>query len=187
MRLRQLLLACSAVAVSLPLAACAADQAQQDGMMSKGKTTDQMPKMGGMMNQRGQMPMMGGSMPMMGMMSQGGMMPMMGMADHIEGRLAFLKTELKITNAQLAQWNAVADALRGNATQLADMMKQTSAMTQGNSAQALPQRLDLHERHMAAHLDALRKVKAALLPLYASFSEEQQRAADGLFYGPAGM
>jgi hypothetical protein len=28
------------------------------------------------------------------------------MAKHIEGRLAFLKTELKITDAQLPLWNA---------------------------------------------------------------------------------
>src|SRR5262245_57582372 len=31
---------------------------------------------------------------------------------HIEGRIAFLKAELHITDAQTAQWNAVADALR---------------------------------------------------------------------------
>jgi hypothetical protein len=42
------------------------------------------------------MPEAEGGMPMM--MGQGGM-PMM--AKHIEGRLAFLKTELKITDAQL--------------------------------------------------------------------------------------
>ena len=43
-------------------------------------------------------------------------MPMMAaMAGHVEGRLAFLKTELKITDAQLPLWNAVADAVRANA------------------------------------------------------------------------
>src|SRR4051812_26213619 len=31
---------------------------------------------------------------------------------HIEGRLAFLKTELKITDAQSAQWNALAGLMR---------------------------------------------------------------------------
>ena len=33
---------------------------------------------------------------------------MMGMADHVEGRIAFLKVELKITDAQMPQWNAFA-------------------------------------------------------------------------------
>ncbi len=141
----------------------------------------------------GQTPMMGGPMtPMMGMMSQGGMMqmmggmamPMMGAADHIEGRIAFLKTELKITDAQLPQWNAFADVLRASATQMNDMMKHGMAMMQDGMPASLPQRLDFHENRMAAHLEALRKMKAALLPLYALFSDEQKRSADALFRGP---
>ena len=32
-------------------------------------------------------------------------------AGHVEGRIAFLKTELKITDAQMPLWNAVADAI----------------------------------------------------------------------------
>ncbi len=46
---------------------------------------------------------------------------MMNPAQHIEGRLAFLKTELKITDAQAPQWNAYADALRANAKQMGEM------------------------------------------------------------------
>ena len=34
---------------------------------------------------------------------------------HIEGRIAFLKAELAITDAQLPQWNAFADTLRARA------------------------------------------------------------------------
>jgi len=40
-------------------------------------------------------------------------LPLLGMSDHIEGRLAFLKTELKITPMQLSLWNAFAAAARG--------------------------------------------------------------------------
>jgi hypothetical protein len=47
-----------------------------------------------------------------------GMMGMMGMADHVEGRIAYLKAELKITEAQMPQWNAFADALRSNAASM---------------------------------------------------------------------
>jgi hypothetical protein len=32
------------------------------------------------------------------------------MAGHVEGRIAFLKTELKITEAQSPQWNQFAEA-----------------------------------------------------------------------------
>ena len=132
----------------------------------------------------GQMPMMpGGQMPLTG----GAMMPMMGMADHIEGRLAFLKTELKITDAQAPQWNAFADVVRASAAQKTSMMKQGSPMMQGRATLSLPQRLDLQETHMAAHLDMLRKMKGALLPLYTSFTDDQKRSADELFRGPMGM
>ncbi len=57
-----------------------------------------------------------GGMPMgqgMGhevMMGPGMMMCRMG--EHVEGRLAYLKAELKITDAQTPQWNAFADAYR---------------------------------------------------------------------------
>jgi LTXXQ motif family protein len=57
-----------------------------------------------------------GGMPMM--MSQGGMSIM---AKHIEGRLAFLKTELKITDAQLPLWNAFAQAMRDDASTMQAM------------------------------------------------------------------
>src|SRR6516225_7812296 len=56
--------------------------------------------------------MMGGNMMGQGQAGPAGMMPMMNMmmgaqagADHIEGRLAFIKAELKITDAQAQQWN----------------------------------------------------------------------------------
>ena len=72
--------------------------------------------MGPMMQQ-----MMQGMMPMMqGMMAQRGRERMDGtmgmMAPHrIEGRIAFLRTELKITDAQDAAWNAFAEVLRAQA------------------------------------------------------------------------
>jgi hypothetical protein len=135
------------------------------------------------------MMMDGGEMPMTGMMHHGGMMmPLIGMGDHIEGRLAYLKAELKITDAQLPQWNAFAAAARASATQMNDMMKQGSAMMMpGGNQPTLPQRLDLAEKHISAHLEMLRKLKSALLPLYTSLSDEQKRSADALFHGPMGM
>ena len=55
------------------------------------------------------------------MMGGPGHMGMMGMADHIEGRIAFLREELKITEAQMPQWNTFAEALRANARQMKEM------------------------------------------------------------------
>ncbi|MGE3703182.1 MAG: Spy/CpxP family protein refolding chaperone [Hyphomicrobiaceae bacterium] len=42
-------------------------------------------------------------------------------AGHTEGRLAFIKVELKITDAKMSQRNAFADAIRANAAAMADM------------------------------------------------------------------
>ena len=66
---------------------------------------------GGMMSGAGEMPMMNMMRMMMGEDGMTGMRMMAAMTGHIEGRLAFLKTELKITDAQLPLWNAVADAI----------------------------------------------------------------------------
>ncbi len=153
-----------------------------------------------------QQPMMGGQMPgammesggmghmMMGqgMIDQGGM-PMMGMnpSQHIEGRLAFLKTELKITEAQAAPWNAYADAVRANAKRMGELMDQMMSngmMMQGQPGMmmSLPDRLNWAEQHMAAHMEMLAAIKEPTLQLYGALSDDQKRLADQLI-GPMGM
>ena len=131
--------------------------------------------------------MMSGGMMGPGMMSMmGHMAPMMAPA-RIEGLIAFLRTELKITDAQQPQWNAFAEVLRAHARAAAGMMKEMQGAmmpSQTPTAGSLPQRIDLHERMLAARLDGLRQMKAALLPLYATFDEAQRRTADELI--PAG-
>jgi hypothetical protein len=143
---------------------------------------------GGMMGGAGAGPwMMGanGAIPMMGWNGQG---PAMcnAMAGHIEGRLAYLKTELKITQAQADLWNAYADAARENAQSM--LAHCTAMMGQaGATALSLPDRLDLHEQFMASQLDALRKMNKTLKPLYAALDETQKQAANQFFWGPMGM
>jgi hypothetical protein len=133
--------------------------------------------------------MSGSSMPGMGgmpmMMGQDGMRGMAMMAEHVEGRLAFLKTELKITDAQLPLWNGVADAIRANAKSMSAMM--SGGMMAGTQRATLPEKLALREKMMTAHLDALRRFKAAVDPLYAALNPEQKKMADQLLMGPMGM
>jgi hypothetical protein len=139
----------------------------------------------GMMGSGG---MMGGDM-MDNMRRMMGMMSMMGAgmrpgAEHIEGRLAFLKTELKITDAQAPQWNVFADAVRANAKAMADTHQQV--MSQG-SPKTLPERLALEQKAMTAHLNALNTTTGALDKLYDALSAEQKKAADEIIVGPMGM
>jgi LTXXQ motif family protein len=74
---------------------------------------------------------------------QDGMGGMAMMAGHVEGRLAFLKTELKITDAQLPLWNAVADAIRANAETMGAM---SDGMMGSAQSATLPEKLALREK-----------------------------------------
>jgi len=97
------------------------------------------------------------------------------MVGHVEGRIAYLKAELKITDAQEPLWTAFAETLRGNAQAMNQRMGQMMTM---RTAAALPERIEAREMLMTSHLEALRKTKAALLPLYAALSDEQKKTAD---------
>jgi len=137
----------------------------------------------------GQAGMMGG-MSMMNMMQMmGGDAQGMGMIDHIEGRIAFLRTELKITDAQTSVWNAFATALRSNAQNLGaarrGMMGQMGAGQP--QAQTLTQRLDAQERWLSARLEGTRSLKTAFTGLYGALSDEQKKTADELLAPHMGM
>lgn len=128
------------------------------------------------------MPMMRGGMPMgAGMMGHG----MMG--QHVEGRIAFLKAEIGITEAQTAQWNAFAEALRANGRAMTELRGGMPLAAQQSAPDAplltLPQRLDQHERMVTAQAEALRRLRTALTPLYAVLTEQQRQAADSLVMG----
>jgi LTXXQ motif family protein len=130
--------------------------------------------------------MMGGNMTS----QSGGMMMNMIMrgqsgVERIEGRLAFIKAELKIGEAQASQWNAFADAMRKNAGAMAEM--RNTMMSQQNGAGTLPERLALEDKAITAHLAALRKTAEAVGNLYKVLNDEQKKSADSIIVGPMGM
>lgn len=141
--------------------------AMSDGMMS----VDMMKMMQEMMGRHAGM--------MRGMMSEGtgmqdGMIGEMIAPEHVEGRIAFLRTELKVTDAQQPLWEAVAAALRENARVSAGMMQQEA------DASGLLASLDRRERQLSGRLEALQRLRAAVEPFYASLDEAQKTAADRL-------
>ncbi len=107
----------------------------------------------------------------------------MGEMTHIEGRLAFLKTEIMITQAQDRLWEAFAEAVRTNVK----LMYQTHQSMQEATRSSLPQRLEARERALNAYLDGVRRIRAAVTPLYAALSAEQKKLADEIIVGPMGM
>lgn len=132
-----------------------------------------------------------------------GMMPKMGMQDptrHVEGRLAFIRAELAITEAQQPQWLAFADAFRANAKRMGEMHAARAARTPmpgampgggmtkaEHAATPVPERFEQAEQHMTMHLEMLRSMKAPVTQLYAALSADQKKMADEIIRGPMGM
>jgi len=95
----------------------------------------------------------------------------------VDGRIAFLKTELKITPAQETQWQQVAGAMHENANSLDQAIK--TARQDRGSMDAV-QRLALREQFAKVRAENDARLLAAFRPLYASLSPEQQQVANQL-------
>lgn len=144
--------------------------------------TDQMGAM--MQGMMAQMPMMQMMKAMQGQNAMGGL----NLTEHVEGRIAFLKAELAITDAQADKWNAFADALRAYSAAL----KPTQMAGIDATAPDLVARLDQSEKQLSAELDGLRGLKAALAPLWEVLTEDQRGTATTLLpvhmgFGMAGQ
>jgi len=123
----------------------------------------------------GMMGMMGRGCPMMGMMMGGGDRPM-----YREGRVAFLKAELAITDAQAKVWDAYADQLKQNMQSMHDMRKTMMAARSGKTP---VERLDSRITAMEGRVKALKEIKPKLVALYDALSDEQKKKADQLLTG----
>ncbi|WP_322419159.1 Spy/CpxP family protein refolding chaperone [Mesorhizobium huakuii] len=129
---------------------------------------------------------------MMGQWGMGG--PMGGydsdqMLDRVDGRLAFLKTELKITEEQMPSWDELAGVIRSTAEShnalMQDMLKE---FQDGEFVKKpLPERLAYQQKHLEARLEQVKTVRAAVEKLYAKLSAEQRRVADEIVLPMMGM
>jgi hypothetical protein len=126
--------------------------------------------------------MMGRMMGEYGMPGMGAMGPMglrggMFGVRHIEGQIAFYKAELHITDAQTAQWNAFADALRAGAKRL---QAAYTGMLPGDGPSAVPDQLAKRRQLLTAELDSLQAIEPAARALYDVLSPGQRKDADEL-------
>jgi periplasmic protein CpxP/Spy len=95
----------------------------------------------------------------------------------VDGRIAFLKTELKIAPAQETQWQQVATAMRENANALDPLI--STAREQRGTMDAV-QRLTMREQFAKVRAENDARLLTAFKPLYASLSPEQQQIANDL-------
>jgi hypothetical protein len=103
-------------------------------------------------------------------------------SERIEARLAYMKTALKITPAQEAQWNSLANVLRNQAKTMDSEI--TARRAAASSATRTPstaiERLERRQQFMSTSAARTGEVLAAAKPLYASLSVDQKKTADDL-------
>ena len=101
------------------------------------------------------------------------------MSRHIEGRIAYVKTELKITDAQAPLWNKVADTMRQNAKAMDDAMAALKRDPNAPAPSAV-ERLELRSKIAQIHAQGSQQLLASFKPLYDTMSADQKKAADEL-------
>ena len=94
-----------------------------------------------------------------------------GGADRVEGRIAFLRAELAITDAQGAAWNGFAEALRANAARPSE---------RGAPGEGALARLESAEKRLSDRLETVRTTRAALAELSQQLDEAQRQTLDEL-------
>jgi hypothetical protein len=121
---------------------------------------------------------------MMDMVSAGcPMMGMMGGTDasaFTEGRIAFLKAELGISDAQKSAWEAYAAALKKN---LEGMQATRQTMMKVMQTMSPVARVDARISMMESRLSTLKEIKPVLVTLYSALTDDQKRKADQLLIG----
>lgn len=149
----------SALLIASATMATAQSQAPQQGPMMG-------PGMHGMMGPG----MMGWDMP--GMMGPG---MMMGSGPMMEGRLAYLKAELGITEAQAEAWNGYVNAVKARASTMQGMH---TTMMQAMQSGSAVERMQAHNQAMESMVESLKALIPATEALYKMLSDEQKRKAD---------
>ena len=104
-------------------------------------------------------------------------------SERVEARLAYLRTALKINDAQQPQWENFASVLRRHARDMDQRIQQRRAQAgqQGGrdprTVSAI-ERLERTQQRMAVRSAQLNEVIVAAKPLYAALSPEQKQVAD---------
>lgn len=106
-------------------------------------------------------------------------------SERVEARLAYLKTALKITDAQAPQWNAFAGVVRSHAKQADQRMQERRArmeQAKGSERQRATaiERLERRQQFLATAAARSGELLTVQKPLYAALSPEQKQVADEL-------
>ena len=103
----------------------------------------------------------------------------------VEQRIATLKASLKITPDQESKWNAVAQAMRDNASKMEKLVATKRAIPPEKTTAV--DDLKTYQEFTEVRLDGLKHLTSAFKSLYDSMPAEQKKNADLVFekYGPS--
>ena len=101
-----------------------------------------------------------------------------GPGGDVETRIKTLHSQLRITPAQEAAWNDVAQAMRDNAKAMTDVRKQ---QTEAEKTASAPDVIQQYAHTMDTHAGAVRKFASAFQTLYDGMSDTQKKTADTVF------
>lgn len=153
---------------------------EMTGATGPAEESDDASRMGQLMQSMSQMmATMGGMMEQRGTGEPAEALP----AAPIERRIAFLRTQLDITDAQQPQWTAFANALRAGPQNV--RAAYAEALKDGPPATA-PDRAELRVKLLSSMLDALKTTASAERSLYAVLTDDQKQVADQLLSSPIG-
>jgi hypothetical protein len=96
----------------------------------------------------------------------------------VEGRLAYAKTLLGITDEQAAVWKAYEDVSRANVTKMREAHR---AMVNAEASGGSIDRMRAQTHEMEAQLEARKALEPVTEDLYKSLSPEQKQRADVVF------
>jgi len=113
-----------------------------------------------------------------------GMMGQKNLKAMVEGRLAYVKTALEITDAEATVWKAYEDASRANVQGMQAAHQAMMTLMQSGTA---VDRMQAHITMMQSRLDALKALQPATEALYKALTPEQQKQADTLLGMGGGM
>ena len=97
----------------------------------------------------------------------------------IEQRIETLKTALKITPEQQTKWNAVAQAMRDNASHMEKLVADKRKVAPEKTTAV--DDLKTYQDFAQAHLDGIKHMSSSFKSLYDSMTPDQKKNADQVF------
>jgi hypothetical protein len=97
----------------------------------------------------------------------------------VEQRISTLHAQLKITPAEDAKWNSVAQAMRDNAAAMEKLVADKTAKGQQNMTAV--DDMKNYENFTQAHLDGLKNLTSSFETLYDAMPGPQKKLADEVF------